>query len=40
VTEKGISLGTDCEFVHCSCQDPKLTGKLADHLRSSRIIIP
>jgi len=39
VTERGISLGTDCEFVHCSCQDPGLTGKLAAQLRSNSGVI-
>lgn len=37
ITEKGLSLGTDCEFVHCSCEDPQLTGKLADMFR--RIVL-
>jgi hypothetical protein len=30
ITEKGLELGTDCEFVHVSCEDPYLTGKLAN----------
>jgi len=34
VTERGLELGVDCEFVHSSCEDPFLTGKL-----SSRILL-
>lgn len=37
VTERGISLGTDCEFVHASCEDPQLRGKLAAKYR--RLIV-
>lgn len=29
ITERGLELGVDCEFVHCSCDDPQLTGRLA-----------
>lgn len=32
VTEKGLELGTDCEFVHSSCEDPTLSGKLAHRI--------
>lgn len=32
ITEKGLELGTDCEFVHVSCEDPFLEGKLASKL--------
>ena len=28
ITERGLELGTDCEFVHVACEDPYLTGKL------------
>lgn len=31
-TERGLELGTDCEFTHCDCRDPQLTGKLAGTL--------
>jgi hypothetical protein len=27
LTERGLTLGTDSEFVHCSCSDPFLSGK-------------
>lgn len=26
ITEQGLELGTDCEFVHCRCDDPYLKG--------------
>lgn len=26
LTERGLELGTDCEFVHVSCTDPQLRG--------------
>jgi hypothetical protein len=29
VTERGLELGTDTEFVHADCSDPQLTGKYA-----------
>ena len=29
LTEKGLEFGVDLEFVHCSCEDPSLSGKLA-----------
>lgn len=32
ITERGLELGTDCEFVHVSCEDPFLEGKLAAKL--------
>lgn len=35
ITERGLMLGTDCEFVHCDCEDPQLLGK-----RAGRLIIP
>jgi len=34
LTEKGLTLGTDCEFVHISCMDPQLDGKYAAKFRS------
>lgn len=27
ITQRGLELGTDCEFVHADCQDPYLDGK-------------
>jgi len=33
ITEKGIELGVDCEFVHCDCADPFLDGKTAEKYR-------
>jgi len=27
VTERGLELGVDCEFVHCRCSDPFLDGR-------------
>ena len=27
LTERGLELGTDCEFVHTACDDPYLNGK-------------
>ena len=27
ITERGLELGVDCEFVHCRCSDPFLDGK-------------
>ena len=27
LTERGLELGTDCEFVHVRCDDPFLKGK-------------
>ena len=35
ITEKGIELGTDMEFVHCSCEDPFLSGKLASKVAAT-----
>ena len=35
ITERGLELGTDCEFVHCDCEDPYLDGK-----RASRLVRP
>jgi len=35
VTERGMELGVDHEFVHASCEDPFLEGKVA-----SRLILP
>ena len=32
LTEKGLMLGTDCEFVHCDCKDPFLSGRNAHEL--------
>jgi len=32
ITQRGLELGTDCEFSHCSCEDPFLDGKLAGKL--------
>jgi len=32
ITEKGLELGTDFEFVHVSCEDPFLEGKLASKI--------
>jgi hypothetical protein len=34
VTERGLSLGTDCEFVHVECMDPYLDGKYATMIRT------
>lgn len=34
ITERGLELGTDCEFVHTSCKDPYLTGKLSHKIRN------
>jgi hypothetical protein len=34
VTEKGLELGTDCEFVHIECTDPQLDGKYAAKFRT------
>lgn len=28
ITQRGLELGTDCEFVHADCRDPFLDGKL------------
>jgi hypothetical protein len=28
ITERGVELGTDYEFVHCRCSDPYLDGKI------------
>jgi hypothetical protein len=27
ITERGLELGTDHEFVHCRCEDPYLDGR-------------
>ena len=35
VTEKGMDLGVDHEFIHACCEDPFLEGKVA-----SRLILP
>lgn len=35
ITEKGIELGTDMEFVHCSCEDPYLKGRLANQIAAT-----
>ena len=32
LTERGLELGVDSEFVHVSCEDPFLNGKLAAKL--------
>jgi hypothetical protein len=29
ITQRGLQLGTDCEFVHVDCRDPFLSGKMA-----------
>lgn len=31
ITQRGLELGTDCEFVHADCRDPFLDGKFAGH---------
>lgn len=28
ITERGVELGTDYEFIHARCEDPYLDGKL------------
>jgi hypothetical protein len=28
ITQRGLELGTDCEFVHADCRDPFLDAKL------------
>jgi len=33
ITERGLELGTDCEFVHCDCRDPFLSGRRSEELR-------
>jgi len=35
ITERGLELGTDHEFVHCDCEDPRLEGK-----KAGRLILP
>lgn len=35
ITERGMDLGTDNEFMHACCEDPFLEGKVA-----SRLILP
>jgi len=32
ITEKWLELGTDTEFIHCACEDPTLSGRLASHI--------
>lgn len=27
ITERGLELGVDCEFVHVRCEDPELKGR-------------
>jgi hypothetical protein len=33
ITERGLELGVDCEFVHVDCADPFLDGKTAEKYR-------
>lgn len=35
ITERGLEMGTDHEFVHVDCEDPQLEGK-----KAHRLIIP
>ena len=39
ITERGLQLGTDCEFVHACCEDPQLDGKYAAQFSRSGLLV-